>query len=262
MNPYDISKECEGDIRDTLCYPVTKHIRNYLSLPSTHKALGVDDAITGNFSSCSSSVGTAFHAASDSLHPTGLWVAGLLERGVRALIYVGEHDWICNWVGNARWVAALDWSGHAAYAGAEERVWDVDGAGAGRVRSAGPLTFATIRKAGHMVRAAPVPGASGTDARAGPVRQAEGEPRDGTPLDQGRGVLSARVQPTLSQPSARQARHVRHVLLPTVSCPTQIHCYSTRALRVCLPNSLFGSNARCERPCCAAAVPMFLSSII
>jgi hypothetical protein len=174
------------------------------------------------------------------LHPTGLWVAGLLERGVRALIYVGEHDWICNHVGNARWVAALDWSGHAAYAGADERVWEVDGAGAGRVRSAGPLTFATIRKAGHMVRAALAVGSGWTDASTGPVRQAEGEPRDGAPLDQGRGVLSARVRPTLSQPSARQARHVRHVLLPTVSCATKIHCYSARALRLCLSNSLFG----------------------
>jgi hypothetical protein len=68
------------------------------------------------------------------------------------LIYVGEYDWICNWVGNSRWVAALEWSGHAAYTSAEERVWEVDGKGAGRVRSAGPLTFATIRAAGHMVR--------------------------------------------------------------------------------------------------------------
>lgn len=24
MNPYDMSKKCEGDIADTLCYPVTK----------------------------------------------------------------------------------------------------------------------------------------------------------------------------------------------------------------------------------------------
>jgi len=25
-NPYDISRECEGDIADTLCYPVTKYV--------------------------------------------------------------------------------------------------------------------------------------------------------------------------------------------------------------------------------------------
>jgi hypothetical protein len=46
LNPYDISKKCEGP-REALCYPVTTHITNYLSLPSTHAALGVDDAITG-----------------------------------------------------------------------------------------------------------------------------------------------------------------------------------------------------------------------
>ncbi len=26
------------------------------------------------------------------------YLAALLERGIRALIYVGDTDWICNWV--------------------------------------------------------------------------------------------------------------------------------------------------------------------
>jgi hypothetical protein len=183
MNPCDISKECEGNIRDTLCYPVTKHIANYLSL---------EDAITGNFSPCSSCVGTAFYAASDSLHPTGLWVAGLLERGVRALIYVGEHDWIC--VSNARWVAALDWPGAPARAECAARTCSRSR------RCARPGTWC-----------APCPWRGRARlTRAGPVRQAEGEPRGGAPLDQGRGGLSVRVQ--CRRPSGRQAQHVRHVL--------------------------------------------------
>lgn len=28
------------------------------------------------------------------------YVTSLLDRGVKALIYVGMYDWICNWVGN------------------------------------------------------------------------------------------------------------------------------------------------------------------
>ena len=118
MNPYDISKECDGPIQETLCYPITKsifrylqdhtlmliracrlrYINWYLSQQEVRDSLGVDPSITGNFTSCSSVVGSAFRANLDGYHPTYHYVAALLERGVRTLIYVGAYDWICNWV--------------------------------------------------------------------------------------------------------------------------------------------------------------------
>ena len=60
--------------------------------------IGVDPSVTGNFSSCNNDVGRAFSEAMDSTFPTQLYIAALLERGVRALIYVGANDWIWNWV--------------------------------------------------------------------------------------------------------------------------------------------------------------------
>ncbi|KJA15144.1 hypothetical protein HYPSUDRAFT_48669 [Hypholoma sublateritium FD-334 SS-4] len=150
-NPYDISKDCEGRIEDTLCYPVTKHISSYLDRPAVRAQLGVDPALTANFSSCSNDVGAAFAANMDEYRLTYHYVAALLERGVRALIYVGKNDWICNHVGNEAWTHALEWSGHAEFAGAPLRPWNVSGAQAGMARSAGGLTFATIEGAGHMV---------------------------------------------------------------------------------------------------------------
>lgn len=70
---------------------------------------------------------------------------------MRALIYVGELDWICNWVGNERWTRALEWSGGSAFAAEALGTWDVGGRVVGKVRSSGKLTFATIKGAGHMV---------------------------------------------------------------------------------------------------------------
>lgn len=104
---YDISKPCEGGPSD-LCYPQTqsaycllacakslpssspyfRFIRNYLDDPSVRTLIGVDSSITKNFTSCSSDVGQAFGATQDILHPTADYVAALLERGVRVLIYV------------------------------------------------------------------------------------------------------------------------------------------------------------------------------
>ncbi|KAJ7323615.1 serine carboxypeptidase [Mycena albidolilacea] len=156
LNPYDISQPCDADgLKDNLCYPVTAYIRAYLSRPSVRKTLGVDDAVPTNFSSCAPAVGSAFRAQMDSYRLTQDYVGGLLERGVRVLIYVGTYDWICNWVGNERWTLALEWSGQAEYAAEPLRPWAVGGdftkGRAGLARSAKGLTFATIDKAGHMV---------------------------------------------------------------------------------------------------------------
>ncbi|KAJ7461392.1 serine carboxypeptidase, partial [Mycena galericulata] len=156
LNPYDISQPCDADgMREYLCYPVIAHIRAYLSRPSVRETLGVDPAVPANFSSCAPTVGSAFHQQMDGFRLTEDYVGGLLERGVRVLIYVGTYDWICNWVGNERWTLALEWSGQAAFSAEALRPWAVDGdftnGRAGLARSAQGLTFVTIDAAGHMV---------------------------------------------------------------------------------------------------------------
>jgi len=113
--------------------------------------LGVDTAIIGNFSSCSDAVGQAFASAEDSYHATYDHVAALLERGVRALIYVGTYDWICNWIGNEAWTLNMEWSGKEAFGQQPLEAWSIDGEVAGKTRSAKGLTFATVDGAGHMV---------------------------------------------------------------------------------------------------------------
>lgn len=151
-------------------------IRDYLDNPSVRATIGVDSHLTKNFTSCSADVGRAFGATQDVLHPTADYVASLLERGVRVLIYVvsdftyyyqlssavirlqfsvhlsqGTYDWICNHVGNERWTVALDWSGKNEFSNTDLRDWMVGGKSAGKTRSAKGFTFATITGAGHMV---------------------------------------------------------------------------------------------------------------
>lgn len=75
----------------------------------------------------------------------------LLAGGVRALIYAGDQDFICNWLGNRRWVDALPWAGAGDWRTARDARWTVDGEQAGVFRAAGPLTFLKVGGAGHMV---------------------------------------------------------------------------------------------------------------
>lgn len=152
----------------------TSSISNFLSLPPIRAQLGVDThaEVPVNFSSCNSNVGAAFDGTQDILHSSQDYVAALLERGVRVLIYgmfislfsvgvlmnlsiyeVGSYDWICNWVGNERWSKELEWSGQEEFASQRLREWTVAGKKAGITRSArgGLFTFATVQGAGHMV---------------------------------------------------------------------------------------------------------------
>ena len=83
--------------------------------------------------------------------PTQFYVSSLLERGIRILIYAGTYDWQCNWVANKLWVEKLEWFGHEEFNANEWRTWSLDGSDVGITKSAGPLTFATIWAAGHMI---------------------------------------------------------------------------------------------------------------
>lgn len=134
---------------DSLCYLENSAIANFLDREDIRELLGAESP--GNFTSCSREVGRHFNAHMDKWAvPSQYYVAGLLERGIRMLIYAGTYDWQCNWVANKLWVDKLEWTGKDAYDAAEWRDWLVDGHKAGETKTAGLLTFATVREAGHM----------------------------------------------------------------------------------------------------------------
>jgi cathepsin A (carboxypeptidase C) len=80
-----------------------------------------------------------------------LQIASLVNNGTRVLIYAGDVDFICNWLGNQAWTLGLDWSGNAGFNAAPFSNWTVSGAAAGQVRNYGALSFLRVFNAGHMV---------------------------------------------------------------------------------------------------------------
>ncbi|OCH92452.1 serine carboxypeptidase [Obba rivulosa] len=148
-NPYDITTLCDGPFEDTLCYPAFDDVQTFLNRADVQFTLGIDEAVK-NYSMRSDRVGIDFDQRQDKMFPTQYYIEGLLERGMRVLIYVGANDWICNWVGNERMTLSLDWTGRDEFIAQPLREWEVEGIPAGLTRSAGPLTFATIFGAGHL----------------------------------------------------------------------------------------------------------------
>ncbi|KAL8496529.1 hypothetical protein ACS0TY_020290 [Phlomoides rotata] len=140
-NYYDVRKQCEGD----LCYDFS-NMEDFLKLKSVKNALGVGDI---DFVSCSSAVYEAM--VTDWMRNLEVGIPTLLEDGIKLLIYAGEYDLICNWLGNSRWVHAMEWSGQKQFVAAPTSSFSVDGAEAGLQKGYGPLTFLKVHDAGHMV---------------------------------------------------------------------------------------------------------------
>jgi len=142
LNPYDIRKKCEVP---PLCYDFS-HVKDWLNLESTKKALNVDETHSHSWEACNFGINGKFRV--DWMKDFSHYVADLLDAGFPALVYAGDVDFICNYLGNEAWTKALDWSGKADFNKAAVHNWE-DGAGLARTSSG--LTFLQVVDAGHMV---------------------------------------------------------------------------------------------------------------
>ena len=143
-NVYDISKPCYG----AFCYKEVDAITKYLNRQDVRDAFGVDKAVK-SFAACSDKIGRDFSRVGDGNIPTTTYTGKLLNKGLRVLIYVGKLDWICNFVGNERFLLALPWVGDYGYRHAatyEQKNWE-----GGEWWEFGNLRYARIIGAGHMV---------------------------------------------------------------------------------------------------------------
>ncbi|CAN1174315.1 Serine carboxypeptidase-like 49 [Linum perenne] len=141
INYYDIRKQCEG----SLCYDFS-NMEKFLNLKTVRESLGVGDI---DFVSCSPTVYEAM--LMDWMKNLEVGIPALLEDGIQMLIYAGEYDLICNWLGNSRWVHSMEWSGQKKFVASPEISFKVDGSEAGVLKNHGPLTFLKVHNAGHMV---------------------------------------------------------------------------------------------------------------
>ncbi|CAL9083438.1 unnamed protein product [Musa textilis] len=140
-NYYDIRKQCEG----SLCYDFS-NMEKFLNLKSVRETLGVGDI---EFVSCSPTVYEAM--LTDWMRNLEVGIPALLEDGIQLLVYAGEYDLICNWLGNSRWVHAMEWAGQSGFVSSSEIPFLVDGVEAGLLKSHGSLSFLKVHDAGHMV---------------------------------------------------------------------------------------------------------------
>ncbi|KAG7389971.1 hypothetical protein PHYPSEUDO_009229 [Phytophthora pseudosyringae] len=155
---YDIRQPCNNSDPTAACgdHPL---IAQYLDSAAVRKYLNVDERAP-SWHEDSDDVESTFTDDGDWSMPFHEFVADMLDDGLRVIIYAGDADLMCNWVGNRAWTLALDWEGKSGYNAAEERTFvahdpllpdggsDID---AGVVRSFENFAFVRVYDAGHMV---------------------------------------------------------------------------------------------------------------
>ena len=143
QNPYDIRIPCAVP---PLCYDMS-NIGKYLNTQSVQAALGVK----GTWQSCNQAINIMFALGGDWMRNFQTDLPDLLASGVRVLVYAGDCDFICNWLGNKAWTLAMAWPGQAAFNAAADTPYMQNGKEVGKVRTAQGFTFLQVYDAGHMV---------------------------------------------------------------------------------------------------------------
>ncbi|PWN33593.1 alpha/beta-hydrolase [Meira miltonrushii] len=152
MSPYDY--EHMGD------YEEDDWFATFLNATKTKKALGIDksgagDKHDGSYASCSDKVFSRFSKTGDGAKDSTWAVKDLLENDIRVLLYAGERDFICNYLGIQAWSLDLQWSGRDEFRKQELVPWyhpaPKQEEVAGVQRTYGNLTFLTIRESSHFV---------------------------------------------------------------------------------------------------------------
>jgi len=146
QNVYDVRRQC-GD--NQLCYDEIDWISAYLNKKEVMKAVGAE---VSTYDSCNFDINRNFLLQGDWMKPYHRLVPEILKQ-IPVLIYAGDADYICNWLGNKAWTEALEWSGQKDYKKAETKDLLLGGKGdkIGDVKSSGNLTFVRIHAGGHMV---------------------------------------------------------------------------------------------------------------
>ncbi|KAJ8247371.1 hypothetical protein GJAV_G00245630 [Gymnothorax javanicus] len=139
-------EEGDGDLASGLrgvppCLNSTAQI-NWLNRGDVRKALHIPDTLPP-WDICSDEVGHHYHVKYSTMKDVYL---KLLSLGLRALVYSGDTDMACNFIGSQWFVDQLNQKETTSYAH-----WLYDNQVAGFYQTYGNITFLTVKGAGHMV---------------------------------------------------------------------------------------------------------------
>ncbi len=146
LNPYDMRVKCAVP---PLCYDFS-NVGKYLERSDVIAYLGVSGH---KWSDCNRAVNLEFELSGDWMHNFQTQIPDQLASGIKVLIYAGDQDYICNWLGNQAWTLGLDWAHKDEFNSATPSNFTAAGGAKplGMLRTSNGFSFLQFYNAGHMV---------------------------------------------------------------------------------------------------------------
>ncbi|KAI5809566.1 pheromone processing carboxypeptidase Kex1 [Peziza echinospora] len=130
-----------------------KYMTPYLRKPDVTQALNINADKKTGWSECSGAVSSAFRARKSA--PSITLLPNLLTQ-MPVMLFSGDKDLICNYMGTEELINNLEWSGAKGFetspgVWAPRFDWEFEGSPAGIYQSARNLTYVLIYNSSHMV---------------------------------------------------------------------------------------------------------------
>ncbi|KAH9854286.1 peptidase S10 serine carboxypeptidase [Lenzites betulinus] len=152
-NPYDLRLPC-ADPDSGTCYTEFRGLAVWMN--NHRHALGADDE-AGAFVHCNMTTNRGFYLQGQAMQNSAALLPALVKAGIRLLVFAGDTDGVCNYIGVERWMLRLEHVFHDEFVNAPVSQFVAKDSGeiGGKVRKAGGsgsgnVTFVQIYEGGHM----------------------------------------------------------------------------------------------------------------
>ncbi|KAH8689543.1 putative carboxypeptidase S1 [Talaromyces proteolyticus] len=140
FDPYDV-REPSNDP-----YPPSTY-STYLTDSSVVKAIGAKST----YQECPNGPYNKFSSTGDNSRSFLSQLSSVVQSGIQVLVWAGDADWICNYIGVQRVANAVSFSGSSKFASASLQSYTVNGAKKGLYKNVDNFSYLQVFGAGHEV---------------------------------------------------------------------------------------------------------------
>ncbi|RAK79377.1 putative carboxypeptidase S1 [Aspergillus fijiensis CBS 313.89] len=119
----------------------------YLNNAAVQRAIGARQ----NYSECPDAPYYKFAATGDGTRSFLATLSDVVQTGINVLLWAGDADWICNWIGGFGVANAVEFAGQMAFQNKTLQPYKVNGTEKGTFKTVGNFTFLRVYEAGHEV---------------------------------------------------------------------------------------------------------------
>eukprot|EP00027_Filamoeba_sp_ATCC50430_P002155 CAMPEP_0168548710 /NCGR_PEP_ID=MMETSP0413-20121227/4713_1 /TAXON_ID=136452 /ORGANISM="Filamoeba nolandi, Strain NC-AS-23-1" /LENGTH=418 /DNA_ID=CAMNT_0008579045 /DNA_START=31 /DNA_END=1284 /DNA_ORIENTATION=+ len=161
---YYTALELDGELFDYLCVNSNPPVTNYYDIrkvddPTTPPEQVMNQWLNSTPTALSMNANNAifdsgdiaYYSLDEDEEKSALFLLPiLLHKGIKVMLYNGQYDLICNWLGTYSYAVEIDWQYKHEFNTAPEQSWYLNGQKVGHYIKAENLLFVVVYDAGHM----------------------------------------------------------------------------------------------------------------